>query len=230
MVFVVYLYRKVGFNMWVKVNTYRKRAEININGSGVHGVNLREHYDGINWENERGFMTMNNFAFNSFFNSGNCIFACNPKGNNYYEVFNCYVRANSQDSNFGLLQWSGNQYNPTIQNNLYSGNIFAFSFMLEFLSKNNGITNNCGIEVFIDNYIVARHYISGNSQYLQNFVVGGVYTENKAGTLGFRPVGNLNFKRGYENVIIHYFKVYTQPIVLLGGNIGNTIWFLEGDI
>ena len=216
--------------MWVKVNTYRKRMEINVNGSGIHGVNLRAYYGGVNWENERGFMTMNNFAFNSFFNSGNCIFACNPKGDNYYEVYNCYVRANNFDSNYGLIQWSGYQYNPTIQNNLYSGNIYAFSFMLEFLSKNNGITNNCGIEVFIDNYTVARHYVSGNSQYLQNFVVGGVYTGNMIGTLGIRPIGNLNFKRGYENGVIHYFKLYTQPIALLSANIGNTIWFLEGDI
>lgn len=218
--------------MWLKVNTYRKRSEITYNGGGVHYTNLRDGTQGIAWENEKGFMTLNSFSFGSFYNNGSYIFACNPMGNNQYQIFNCYVRPSSFDINNGVIRWSGNQYNPTIENHLYGGNIYAFSFMLEFLSKNNGLTNNCGIEVFINGETIARHYVTGNSHYLQNFICGGVYTGNKYGTLGFRPIGNLNFKRGYENVIIHYFIVYSQPIRLHERNeyISSKVYYLEGDI
>lgn len=218
--------------MWLKINTYRKRAEITINGGGEHYLRLKEYSQDIAWENEKAYMTLNNFAFGSFLNNGSYIFACNPLGNNEYRVFSGYVRSNTNNIENGNLRWSGNQYNPTVVNHLYRGSIYAFSFMLEFISKNNGLTNNCGIDVLIGNNLIARHYITGNSHYLQNFICGGIYPSGLNDLLWFRPLGNLQFKRGYENVIIHYFNLWTQPIRLHEYNqyISSKIYFMEGDI
>ena len=85
---------------------------------------------------------------------------------------------------------------------------------MEFMSKNNGLIGDCGFDVFIGGTILGRYRINGNNQYMQNIVCGDVNTGGWSGAFGFRPIGNLQFKRGYENLVVHYMNIWTQPIKL----------------
>lgn len=201
--------------MWLKVNTYQKRAEYVVNNG--YNLNLKGNQHNLPWVNERVFTTMNSFQWGSYANLGTYIFNANPLGDNQYKVVSCMVASQSNDTrrwDNGLIRWSGNQYNPTVENHFYNGTVYAFSFMMEFLSKNNGLIGDCGFDVFVGGTILGRYRINGNNQYMQNLMCGDVNTGGWNGAFGFRPVGNLQFKRSYENVIVHYMNIWTQPIRL----------------
>lgn len=198
--------------MWLKINTYQKRAEYVVQDGKI--LNLREQQYNIAWNNERIFTTLNSFLWGSHSNKGTYIFNANPLGDNQYKVVSSMVAAQNGNWDNGLIRWSGNQYNPTIENHFYNGTIYAFSFMMEFLSKNNGLIGDCGFDIFIGGNILGRYRINGNNQYMQNIMCGDVNTGGWSGAFGFRPIGNLQFKRGYENLVVHYMNIWTQPIKL----------------
>lgn len=198
--------------MWLKISTYQKRAEYTVQNGKI--LNLREQQHNIAWNNERVFTTMNSFMWGSYANKGTYIFNANPLGDNHYKVVSSMVVAQNGNWDNGLIRWSGNQYNPTIENHFYNGTVYAFSFMMEFLSKNNGLIGDCGFDIFIGGDILGRYRINGNNQYMQNLMCGDVNTGGWNGAFGFRPIGNLQFKRSYENLVVHYMNIWTQPIRL----------------
>ena len=91
------------------------------------------------------------------------------------------------------------------------------------------ICQDCGIEVYASNRLVARHYVKTPDRFLNNFNVAYfVAGTTMTGNIEIRPVGTLKYKVGYEPIVCYNLFIYTVPLTIYN-NTGRLI-ALEGDI
>lgn len=217
---------------WKKVTVIKKKYEQVV--SHDNWINLREKTDNIEWVDERVLLNQNNFmlGINPFdiqnrMYHGLSIAVANPKQDNIYNTQIGIIKNSNSNPHTGLVHQSGNQFNCNYNHTVFSGTYYAFFFMVAFNNKRNGLTNNSGFEVYANNNLIARHYVRQSDTFLNNFVVAQ-YTGGWTGSIEIRPLGNRNFKVGYENGVIHNLFIYTQPVIFYP-NEANLI-AIEGDI
>lgn len=217
---------------WKKITVIKKRYEQLV--SHDNWINLREKTGNIEWVDERVLLNQNNFMVGvnpldvqSRMYYGLSIAVANPKNNNIYNTQIGIIKVNGGNPHAGLIYQSGNQFNSNFNHTVYNGTYYAFFFMVAFNNKRNGLTNNSGFEIYANNNLIARHYVRQSDTFLNNFVVAQ-YTGGWSGSIEIRPIGNRNFKVGYENGVIHNLFIYTQPVTFYS-NIANLI-AIEGDI
>ena len=216
---------------WKRTTLVKKRYETVVSHNNT--INLRSFTDNVAWEDERVLLNWNNFniggniGVNTVNYYGLAMAVANPIGNNIYNTQIGVVKLTSSVDTSGLVTNSGIQFNSNSNYTIFSGTYYAFFFMVAFNNKFNGLINNSGFEVYANNNLIARHYVTKDYNHLNNFVVAR-YTGGLTGNIEIRPVGNRNFKAGYENAVIHNLFIYTQPVTFYG-NTANLI-AIEGDI
>ena len=151
----------------------------------------------------------------------------NPIGFNVYNSQIGIVKVNGGNASYGLVNNSGISFNPNSTYTVFSGTYYAFFFMVAFNNKLNGLTNGSGFDVYSNNSVVAKHFVTESFNYLNNFVVAQ-YTGGVTGNIEIRPSGNRNFKVGYENPVIHNLFIYTQPVTFYRNSA--TLIAIEGDM
>ena len=220
---------------WKRTTLVKKRYETVVKHDTT--INLRNFTDNVAWEDERVLLNWNNFNLGGYIGTntinyyGLAMAVANPIGNNIYNTQVGVVRVNidteTQGTNHGLIVNSGIQFNSNTNYTVFSGTYYAFFFMVAFNNKLNGLINGSGFEVYANNNLIARHFVSKDYNFLNNFVVAR-YTGGLTGNIEIRPVGNRNFKVGYENAIIHNLFIYTQPVTFYGNTA--SLIAIEGDI
>ena len=220
---------------WKRTTLVKKRYETTVGHNAT--INLRNFTDNVAWEDERVLLNWNNFNLggkigtNTINYYGLAMAVANPIGNNVYNTQVGVVRVNintkTQGTNHGLIVNSGIQFNSNANYTVFSGTYYAFFFMVAFSNKWNGLINGSGFDVYANNNLIARHFVSKDYNHLNNFVVAK-YTGGWTGNIEIRPYGNRNFKVGYENAVIHNLFIYTQPVTFYS-NIAK-LKAIEGDI
>ena len=216
---------------WKRTTLVKKRYETVVSHNDT--INLRSFTDNVAWEDERVLLNWNNFniggniGVNTISYYGLAMAVANPIGNNVYNTQIGVVKPTSSVVTSGLVTNSGIQFNSNSNYTIFSGTYYAFFFMVAFNNKFNGLINNSGFEVYANNNLIARHYVTKDYNHLNNFVVAK-YTGGWAGNIEIRPVGNRNFKVGYENAVIHNLFIYTQPVTFYGNTA--SLIAIEGDI
>lgn len=219
---------------WKKVTLIKKK----LMGTVSHDswFNLRDLTGGVGWKNERVFLNQNNFMIGydradiqRRIYYGLSFAVANPKGSNLYNTQIGIVKVNSPSNSphHGLIHASGNEYNSNITNVIFSGTFYAFLFMLAYDNKRNGLVSNSGFNVYANNVLISQQYIENDYGFLNNFCVAQ-YTGGWTGNIEIRPIGNRNFKVGYENFRIHNLFIYTQPVTFYPNTATYTA--IEGDI
>ena len=220
---------------WKRTTLVKKRYETTVGHNAT--INLRNFTDNVAWEDERVLLNWNNFNLggkigtNTINYYGLAMAVANPIGNNVYNTQVGVVRVNintkTQGTNHGLIVNSGIQFNSNANYTVFSGTYYAFFFMVAFSNKWNGLINGSGFDVYANNNLIARHFVSKDYNHLNNFVVAK-YTGGWTGNIEIRPYGNRNFKVGYENAVIHNLFIYTQPVTFYGNTA--SLIAIEGDI
>lgn len=216
---------------WKRTTLVKKRYETSVGHNNT--INLRSFTDNVAWEDERVLLNWNNFNLggnigtNAINYYGLAMAVANPIGNNVYNTQIGVVKVNNNNSNYGLVHSSGMQFNSNANYTVFSGTYYAFFFMVAFNNKFNGLINNSGFEVYANNNLIARHYVTKDYNFLNNFVVAK-YTGGWTGNIEIRPYGNRNFKIGYENAVIHNLFIYTQPVTFYSNTA--SLIAIEGDI
>ena len=216
---------------WKRTTLVKKRYETVVSHNDT--INLRSFTDNVAWEDERVLLNWNNFnmggniGVNTVNYYGLAMAVANPIGNNVYNTQIGVVKPTSSVVTSGLVTNSGIQFNSNSNYTIFSGTYYAFFFMVAFNNKFNGLINNSGFEVYANNNLIARHYVTKDYNHLNNFVVAR-YTGGLTGNIEIRPVGNRNFKVGYENAVIHNLFIYTQPVTFYGNTA--SLIAIEGDI
>lgn len=220
---------------WKRTTLVKKRYETIVGHNNT--INLRSFTDNVAWEDERVLLNWNNFnlggsiGINTINYYGLAMAVANPIGNNVYNTQVGVVRVNisndSQGTNHGLIVNSGIQFNSNANYTVFSGTYYAFFFMVAFNNKLNGLINGSGFDVYANNNLIARHFVSKDYNHLNNFVVAN-YTGGWTGNIEIRPYGNRNFKTGYENAVIHNLFIYTQPVTFYSNTA--SLIAIEGDI
>lgn len=216
---------------WKRTTLVKKRYETSVGHNNT--INLRSFTDNVAWEDERVLLNWNNFNLggnigtNAINYYGLAMAVANPIGNNVYNTQIGVVKVNNNNSNYGLVHSSGMQFNSNANYTVFSGTYYAFFFMVAFNNKFNGLINNSGFEVYANNNLIARHYVTKDYNFLNNFVVAK-YTDGWTGNIEIRPYGNRNFKTGYENAVIHNLFIYTQPVTFYSNTA--SLIAIEGDI
>ena len=216
---------------WKRTTLVKKRYETVVSHNNT--INLRSFTDNVAWEDERVLLNWNNFnmggniGVNTVNYYGLAMAVANPIGNNVYNTQIGVVKPTSSVVTSGLVTNSGIQFNSNSNYTIFSGTYYAFFFMVAFNNKFNGLINNSGFEVYANNNLIARHYVTKDYNHLNNFVVAK-YTGGWTGNIEIRPVGNRNFKVGYENAVIHNLFIYTQPVTFYGNTA--SLVAIEGDI
>ena len=216
---------------WKRTTLVKKRYETVVSHNNT--INLRSFTDNVVWEDERVLLNWNNFnmggniGVNTVNYYGLAMAVANPIGNNVYNTQIGVVKPTSSVVTSGLVTNSGIQFNSNSNYTIFSGTYYAFFFMVAFNNKFNGLINNSGFEVYANNNLIARHYVTKDYNHLNNFVVAK-YTGGWTGNIEIRPVGNRNFKVGYENAVIHNLFIYTQPVTFYGNTA--SLVAIEGDI
>ena len=222
---------------WKRTTLVKKRYETVVSHNNT--INLRNFTDKVAWEDERVLLNWNNFnlggniGVDTINYYGLAMAVANPIGNNIYNTQVGVVRVNidtkTQGTNHGLIVNSGIQFNSNANYIVFSGTYYAFFFMVAFNNKLNGLINGSGFEVYANNNLIARHFVSKDYNFLNNFVVARFTdTAGWTGNIEIRPVGNRNFKVGYENAVIHNLFIYTQPVTFYGNTA--SLIAIEGDI
>lgn len=222
---------------WKRTTLVKKRYETVVGHNNT--INLRNFTDNVAWEDERVLLNWNNFNLRGYAGTntinyyGLAIAVANPIGNNIYNtqvgVVRVNINTNTQGTNHGLIVNSGIQFNSNVNYTVFSGTYYAFFFMVAFNNKLNGLINGSGFEVYANNNLIARHFVSKDYNFLNNFVVARFTdTAGWTGNIEIRPVGNRNFKVGYENAVIHNLFIYTQPVTFYGNTA--SLIAIEGDI
>ena len=216
---------------WKRTTLVKKRYETVVSHNDT--INLRSFTDNVAWEDERVLLNWNNFniggniGVNTVNYYGLAMAVANPIGNNVYNTQIGVVKPTSSVVTSGLVTNSGIQFNSNSNYTIFSGTYYAFFFMVAFNNKFNGLINNSGFEVYANNNLIARHYVTKDYNHLNNFVVAR-YTGGLTGNIEIRPVGNRNFKVGYENAVIHNLFIYTQPVTFYSNTA--SLIAIEGDI
>ena len=216
---------------WKRTTLVKKRYETVVSHNNT--INLRSFTDNVAWEDERVLLNWNNFniggniGVNTVNYYGLAMAVANPIGNNIYNTQIGVVKLTSSVDTSGLVTNSGIQFNSNSNYTIFSGTYYAFFFMVAFNNKFNGLINNSGFEVYANNNLIARHYVTKDYNHLNNFVVAR-YAGGLTGNIEIRPVGNRNFKVGYENAVIHNLFIYTQPVTFYGNTA--SLIAIEGDI
>ena len=216
---------------WKRTTLVKKRYETVVSHNNT--INLRSFTDNVVWEDERVLLNWNNFnmggniGVNTVNYYGLAMAVANPIGNNVYNTQIGVVRPTNSNVTSGLVTNSGIHFNSSSNYTIFSGTYYAFFFMVAFNNKFNGLINNSGFEVYANNNLIARHYVTKDYNHLNNFVVAK-YTGGWTGNIEIRPVGNRNFKVGYENAVIHNLFIYTQPVTFYGNTA--SLIAIEGDI
>ena len=216
---------------WKRTTLVKKRYETVVGHNA--NINLRNFTDNVAWEDERVLLNWNNFNLGGYVGTdtinyyGLAMAVANPIGNNIYNTQIGVVKVNNNESNYGLIYNSGIQFNSNANYTIFSGTYYAFFFMIAFNNKLNGLTNGSGFDVYANNNLIARHFVNKDYNFLNNFVVAK-YTGGWTGNIEIRPVGNRNFKVGYENAVIHNLFIYTQPVTFYGNTA--SLIAIEGDI
>ena len=220
---------------WKRTTLVKKRYETVVGHNDT--INLRSFTDNVAWEDERVLLNWNNFnlggniGVDTINYYGLAMAVANPISNNIYNTQVGVVKINIDESiqrpNYGLITNSGIQFNSNSIYTVFSGTYYAFFFMVAFNNKLNGLINGSGFEVYANNNLIARHFVSKDYNFLNNFVVAR-YTGGLTGNIEIRPVGNRNFKVGYENAVIHNLFIYTQPVTFYGNTA--SLIAIEGDI
>ena len=216
---------------WKRTTLVKKRYETVVGHNAT--INLRSFTDNVAWEDERVLLNWNNFNLggsigtNAINYYGLAMAVANPVGNNVYNTQIGVVKVNNNNSNYGLVHSSGMQFNSNANYTVFSGTYYAFFFMVAFNNKWNGLINGSGFDVYANNNLIARHFVSKDYNHLNNFVVAK-YTGGWTGNIEIRPYGNRNFKTGYENAVIHNLFIYTQPVTFYGNTA--SLIAIEGDI
>lgn len=216
---------------WKRTTLVKKRYETIVGHN--YNINLRSFTDNVAWEDERVLLNWNNFNLGGSIGTdtinyyGLAMAVANPVGNNVYNTQIGVVKVNNNNSNYGLVHSSGMQFNSNANYTVFSGTYYAFFFMVAFNNKLNGLINGSGFEVYANNNLIARHFVSKDYNHLNNFVVVK-YTGGWTGNIEIRPYGNRNFKTGYENAVIHNLFIYTQPVTFYSNTA--SLIAIEGDI
>ena len=216
---------------WKRTTLVKKKYETVVGHNAT--INLRNFTDNVAWEDERVLLNWNNFNLGGYVGAdtinyyGLAMAVANPIGNNVYNTQIGVVKVNNNKSNYGLIYNSGIQFNSNANYTIFSGTYYALFFMVAFNNKLNGLINNSGFEVYANNNLIARHYVTKDYNFLNNFVVAQ-YTGGWTGNIEIRPVGNRNFKVGYENAVIHNLFIYTQPVTFYGNTA--SLIAIEGDM
>ena len=216
---------------WKRTTLVKKRYETLVGHNA--NINLRNFTDNVAWEDERVLLNWNNFNLGGYVGTdtinyyGLAMAVANPISNNVYNTQIGVVKVNNNESNYGLIYNSGIQFNSNANYTIFSGTYYAFFFMIAFNNKLNGLTNGSGFDVYANNNLIARHFVNKDYNFLNNFVVAK-YTGGWTGNIEIRPVGNRNFKVGYENAVIHNLFIYTQPVTFYGNTA--SLIAIEGDI
>lgn len=216
---------------WKRTTLVKKRYETVVSHNDT--INLRSFTDNVAWEDERVLLNWNNFnlggriGIDTINYYGLAMAVANPIGNNVYNTQIGVVKLTSSVGTSGLVTNSGIQFNSNSNYTIFSGTYYAFFFMVAFNNKFNGLINNSGFEVYANNNLIARHYVTKDYNHLNNFVVAK-YTGGWTGNIEIRPYGNRNFKIGYENAVIHNLFIYTQPVTFYGNTA--SLIAVEGDI
>ena len=216
---------------WKRTTLVKKRYETIVGHNNT--INLRSFTDNVAWEDERVLLNWNNFnlggriGIDTINYYGLAMAVANPISNNVYNTQIGVVKVNNNESNYGLIYNSGIQFNSNANYTIFSGTYYAFFFMVAFSNKWNGLINGSGFDVYANNNLIARHFVSKDYNHLNNFVVAK-YTGGWTGNIEIRPYGNRNFKTGYENAVIHNLFIYTQPVTFYS-NMASLI-AIEGDI
>ena len=216
---------------WKRTTLVKKKYETVVGHDSW--INLRNYTDNVAWEDERVLLNWNNFnvggsvGIDTINYYGLAMAVANPVGNNVYNTQIGVVNVNNNNSSYGLVHSSGMQFNSNSNYTVFSGTYYAFFFMVAFNNKFNGLINNSGFEIYANNNLIARHYVTKDYNFLNNFVVAR-YTGGWTGNIEIRPTGNRDFKIGYENGTIHNLFVYTQPVKFYT-NTANLV-AIEGDI
>lgn len=216
---------------WKRTTLVKKRYETIVGHN--YNINLRSFTDNVAWEDERVLLNWNNFNLGGSIGTdtinyyGLAMAVANPVGNNVYNTQIGVVKVNNNNSNYGLVHSSGMQFNSNANYTVFSGTYYAFFFMVAFNNKLNGLINGSGFEVYANNNLIARHFVSKDYNHLNNFVVAK-YTGGWTGNIEIRPYGNRNFKTGYENAVIHNLFIYTQPVTFYSNTA--SLIAIEGDI
>ena len=217
---------------WRRTTLIKKRYEQTV----THGdnVNLKDYSANIQWVDERVILNQHNFMMgtsNADIKNrqyyGLSFAVANPIGSNVYNSQIGIVKVNGGNAGYGLVNNSGTSFNPNSNYTIFSGTYYAFFFMIAFNNKLNGLTNGSGFDIYSNNSIVARHYVTESFNYLNNFVVAQ-YTGGVTGNIEIRPSGNRNFKVGYENPVIYNLFIYTQPVTFYKNSA--TLIAIEGDM
>ena len=216
---------------WKRTTLVKKRYETVVGHNDT--INLRSFTDNVAWEDERVLLNWNNFnlggniGVDTINYYGLAMAVANPIGNNVYNTQIGVVKPTSSVVTSGLVTNSGIQFNSNSNYTIFSGTYYAFFFMVAFNNKFNGLINNSGFEVYANNNLIARHYVTKDYNHLNNFVVAK-YTGGWTGNIEIRPTGNRNFKIGYENGVIHNLFIYTQPVTFYSNTA--SLIAIEGDI
>ena len=216
---------------WKRTTLVKKKYETVVGHDSW--INLRNYTDNVAWEDERVLLNWNNFnvggsvGIDTINYYGLAMAVANPVGNNVYNTQIGVVKVNNNNSSYGLVHSSGMQFNSNSNYTVFSGTYYAFFFMVAFNNKFNGLINNSGFEIYANNNLIARHYVTKDYNFLNNFVVAK-YTGGWTGNIEIRPTGNRNFKIGYENGVIHNLFIYTQPVTFYSNTA--SLIAIEGDM
>ena len=216
---------------WKRTTLVKKKYETVVGHDSW--INLRNYTDNVAWEDERVLLNWNNFnvggsvGIDTINYYGLAMAVANPVGNNVYNTQIGVVNVNNNNSSYGLVHSSGMQFNSNSNYTVFSGTYYAFFFMVAFNNKFNGLINGSGFDVYANNNLIARHFVSKDYNHLNNFVVAQ-YTGGWTGNIEIRPYGNRNFKTGYENAVIHNLFIYTQPVTFYSNTA--SLIAIEGDI
>ena len=216
---------------WKRTTLVKKKYEAVVGHD--NWINLRSFTDNVAWEDERVLLNWNNFNLGGSIGVdtinyyGLAMAVANPTGNNVYNTQIGVVKPTNSVVTSGLVTNSGIQFNSNSNYTIFSGTYYAFFFMVAFSNKFNGLINGSGFDVYANNNLIARHFVSKDYNHLNNFVVAK-YTGGWTGNIEIRPYGNRNFKTGYENAVIHNLFIYTQPVTFYSNTA--SLIAIEGDI
>ena len=219
---------------WVKTTVFRKKLELDVSNNQY--INLKQYTSNIAWVDEKVFVNQNSFNvvgmgtdMTNYYGLSYAV--ANPVGDNIYHTqIGIAVPSNQQqNASYGLISTGGLNYTPHGNNIIHTGIWSGFLAFFTFTNKRNGLTNDCGIEVYASNRLVARHYVKTPDRFLNNFNVAYfVAGTTMTGNIEIRPVGTLKYKVGYEPIVCYNLFIYTVPLTIYN-NTGRLI-ALEGDI
>lgn len=217
---------------WKRTTLIKKRYETTVGHDSW--VNLRNVTAGISWVDERVLLNQCNFYIGGSSQDvgarryyGLSFAVANPKGGNNYNMQIGITKVNNYNPAHSLVMQSGIPFNANAPYTVFSGTYYAFFFMIAFNNKYNGLTSNSGFNVYASGNLIAQHYVTENFNYMNSFVVAQ-YTGGWIGSIEIHPIGNRNFKSGYENAVIHNLFIYTQPVTFYPNNA--TLIAIEGDM